>query len=317
VRRVPRPLAVLTRLAWPSAIVLGLTLLPSAFAQQPPTPPAPGAPPIRGDQAFPAQQRPPADPAVIEHGKTLYGIHCRLCHGPDLRGGDMGGVNLLRSALVLKDQDGELILPVVTQGRMPQGSPPMPPLALSPDEVKAVAAYIHSVAAKGARQGGPPPGPPVELNIVVGDATRGQKYFAANCASCHSVTGDLQGLATRYPQPMQLQNAWVAGRAGLGFFGPAPASAPAASAAPPRKAPKPVTVAVTTRDGQRVEGRLDRIDDFGVALIQADGTRRSFRREGDVPKIEISDPLEGHKKLLVKYTDADIHDLTAYLVTLK
>jgi cytochrome c oxidase cbb3-type subunit 3 len=296
------------RLLLPSTVVLGLSVL-SATAQQPP--PTPTVPPR--DLTFPAQQRPLADPAVIENGKTLYGIHCRLCHGPDLRGGDMGGVNLLRSALVLKDQDGELVLPVVTQGRFPQGSAPMPALALAAADVKAVAAYIHSVAARGARQGGPPPGPPLELNIVVGDAARGQKYFGANCASCHSATGDLSGVATRYPEPMQLQNAWVAGRAGFARFGP---GAPAAPAAPPRT-PKPVTVTVTTRDGQRVEGRLDRIDDFIVALVQADGTRRTFRREGEVPKVEIADPLEGHKKLLVKHTDGDIHDVTAYLVTLK
>ena len=42
-----------------------------------------------------------ADPAVIERGTTLYGINCRLCHGADLRGGDLGGINLLRSQLVL------------------------------------------------------------------------------------------------------------------------------------------------------------------------------------------------------------------------
>jgi cytochrome c oxidase cbb3-type subunit III len=310
------------RLILPSAVVvIGLSAGSRAAAQQPPAPPpapapvAPAAPP-RPDQTFPAQQRPLADPAVIEHGKTLYGINCRLCHGPDLRGGDMGGVNLLRSALVLSDQDGERILPVVTQGRFPQGSAPMPALALPADDVKAIAAYIHSVAAKGARQGGPPPGPPIELNIVVGDAARGRKYFGVNCASCHSPAGDLQGLATRYPEAMQLQNTWVAGRPGFARPPGAP-GAPVLPAPPPRM-PKPVTATVTTRDGQRVEGRLDRIDDFIVAVIQADGARRTFRREGDAAlKIEISDPLDGHKKLLVKYTDGDIHDVTAYLVTLK
>ena len=296
-------------------IALCLSAGPRVAAQQPPAPPPPPAP-TRGDQTFPAQQRPPGDPAVIEHGKSLYGIHCRLCHGPDLRGGDMGGVNLLRSSLVLKDQDGELILPVVTQGRFPQGSPPMPPLALPADDVKAVAAYIHSVAAQGGRQGGPPPGPPVELNIVVGDAARGRKYFAANCAGCHSATGDLKGLATRNPDAMLLQNTWVAGRGGFGAFGGVAPGAPTATAPSPRM-PKPVTVVVTSPDGQRVEGRLDRVDDFMVSLLESDGTRRTFRREGAVPQVEITDPLEGHKKLLVKYTDPDIHDVTAYLVTLK
>src|SRR5260370_17613397 len=121
----------------------------------------------------------------------------------------MGGVNLLRSALVLNDLDGELIIPVVAQGGNNPGMPPMPPLPLPPDQVKAVAAYIHSVAAKAAGQGGPPPGPPVVLNIVVGDAAAGQKYFAANCASCHSPSGDLKGLATRYSDPLQLQPAPV------------------------------------------------------------------------------------------------------------
>ena len=32
---------------------------------------------------------------------------------------------------------------------------------------------------------------------------------------------------------------------------------------------------------------------------------------------EIHDPLEGHKKLLSVYTDKEIHDVTAYLVTVK
>ena len=82
----------------------------------------------RGNPAtFPAQQRPPGDPALIARGQTLFGVNCRLCHGADLRGGDMGGVNLLRSHLVLNDQKGELILPVVHNGRQNPGMPPMPP----------------------------------------------------------------------------------------------------------------------------------------------------------------------------------------------
>jgi cytochrome c oxidase cbb3-type subunit 3 len=225
-------------------------------------------------------------------------------------------VNLLRSALVLSDQNGELILPVVKEGRQRPGMPVMPPIPLPDDDVKAIAAYIHSVAATMAGQGGPPPGPPVELNIVVGDAAAGQKYFAANCASCHSPTGDLQRLASRYPSPMQLQNTWVAGVPSPGGGRGRPGGPPAGAAEPPR-VPKPVTVVVTTADGQRYEGRLDRIDDFIVSLTQADGTPKTFRRNGDVPRVQITDPLEAHKKMLVKYTDKDMHDVTAYLVTLK
>jgi cytochrome c oxidase cbb3-type subunit 3 len=301
---------------------------PSAPQAQPPaqtppqTPPAQTPPPQtpapqgqggrggRGQIAtFPAQQRAPGDPAVIARGKSLFEVNCRLCHGSDLRGGDMGGVNLLRSTLVLGDQHGELILPVVHGGRANPGLPPMPPFPqLADDDVKAIAEYIHSVAATMRGQGNPPPGSePVVLNIVVGDPAAGKAYFEAKCASCHSTTGDLAGIASRYTEPVQLQNAWVSGggsggRGGRGGSG---------------RRTRETTVTVTTPQGQRVDGRLDRIDDFIVTLTPADGVQRSFRRVGDVPKVEIHDPLEGHKKLLTVYTDKDIHDVTAYLVTVK
>src|SRR4051812_13573230 len=301
-----------------AAGVLLSSILISAQAAQPPAgAPAQGQPPGggrgRGGQSFPAQQRKLADPAVIERGGTIFGINCRLCHGADLRGGDMGGVNLLRSPLVLNDQEGELIYPVVHNGRNPEGRPPMPPLPLSEDDVKAVAAYIHSVAAKMAGQGGPPPGSaPVELNILVGDAAAGKRYFDANCASCHSASGDMQGIATRFATPAALQNAWVSGGGGGGRGGRGGGNADGAA-----RGPRPVTAVVTTRDGQRVEGRLDRIDDFLVTLTLADGTQKSFTRTGNTPAIQINDPLAGHKQLWVKLTDNDIHDVTAYLVTLK
>jgi cytochrome c oxidase cbb3-type subunit III len=269
----------------------------------------------RGRGTFPNTQRELASPELIERGGTLYGINCRLCHGADLRGGDLGGINLLRSALVLNDQNGELIYPVVHEGRNNPGQPAMPPLPLSEEDVKAIAAYIHSVAATMAGQGGPPPGPPVELDIVVGNASAGQKYFQANCASCHSADGDLKGIATRYGSPVALQNAWVAG-GGAGGRGGGRGRGAAAPVQPPR-VPKPVTVVVTTSDGHRVEGRLDRIDDFLVTLIDADGAPKTFRRNGASPAVQITDPLDAHKKLLVKYTDKDMHDVTAYLVTLK
>jgi cytochrome c oxidase cbb3-type subunit III len=319
-------------LAAAGALLLSSFFYAGVAAQTPQPPQAPPAQPPagggrgRGGQGFPAQQRKLADPATVERGGTLYGINCRLCHGPDLRGGDLGGVNLLRSQLVLNDQDGELIYPVVKEGRLPQGAPPMPPLPLPEADVKAIAAYIHSVAARMAGQGGPPPrDEPVELNILVdakgnpyGDAAAGEKYFAQNCASCHSVTGDLKGVASRYSSPMQLQNAWVAGGGGGGRGGRGRGAAPAAiDPDAPARVAKPVTVTVTTADGQRVDGRLERIDDFLVTLITADGTPRTFRRSGTVPAVQITDPLDGHKKLLVKYTDKDIHDVTAYLVTLK
>ena len=285
--------------------------LGASIAGQAPAPAAPGG---RGGGAsnvttFPAQQRPPGDPAAIARGNTLYGIECRSCHGADLRGGDLGGPNLLRSDVVLNDLDGELIQPIVAGARQAQG---MPPIKMPPEDVKAVAAYIHSIVATARGQGSPPAGPPIVLNVLVGDAKAGQAYFAAKCSACHSATGDLAGIGARVPEAMQLQTLWVSGgesgRGGRGGRGGA------RSAEPSRRDP---TATIVLPSGQKIEGRLDRIDDFFVTVTPAGGVARTFRRDGDVPKVEIHDPLEGHRSLLSVYTDKDIHDVTAYLATLK
>ncbi len=178
----------------------------------------------------------------------------------------------------------------------------MPPLNIPPDDVKAIATYIHSVTASARGQGAPPEGPPIALNIVVGDAKAGQAYFATKCTTCHTAA-DMQGIATRVSDPMALQNYWVGGGGGGRGRGGAP--------------PTPVTAIVVDASGQKTEGRLIRLDDFSVVVALADGTSRSFRRDGDVPKIEVRDPREAHRKLLPSYADKDIHDVTAYLVTLK
>jgi cytochrome c oxidase cbb3-type subunit 3 len=260
----------------------------------------PPAAPRRQGGFVPGQQRPTGDPAEIARGSSIYGIACRSCHGADLRGGDMGGPNLLRSQLALSDRDGEKIVPVI-QGSMQSSG--MPAIPMSPQDAKAVATYVRSVLATIGGQGKPPTSqePP---SILVGNAAEGQAFFAAKCASCHSVTGDLKGVAARIPDPKTLQNTWVAGGGRPGRGGP-----PSAQRA--------VTVAVTPRGGSPVEGLLLRMDDFIVTLELSDGTQRSFRRDGDVPKVEVRDPLTGHRQLLPVYEDKDMHNVTAYLVTLK
>lgn len=258
--------------------------------------PAQGAP----TQGFPAQQRAPGDSTLISRGNALYGIHCRSCHGADLRGGEQGGSNLLRSEVTMNDQSGELIQPVIREGRRNPGMPPMPAIDLATDDIRAIAEYIHSILATARGQGSPPPGPPVTLNVLVGDANAGRAYFEAKCSSCHSPTSDLRGIGSRLANPTQLQNLWVAGGAGARGGGTTA-----------------ITAIVTLRGGEKVEGRVIRSDDFMIALALPDGTSRSFRRDGDVPKVEIRNPREGHIKLLPGYTDRDIHNVTAYLVTLK
>lgn len=257
-----------------------------------------GAQDERRQAPYDAQQRPPGDPAIIARGQALYGIHCRGCHGIDLRGGDLGGPNLLRSQLVLRDRQGELLWPVLRDGQSTPGVSSMPAQSLSEADAGAVAEFIHSILATSTRQGGPPAGPELELDIVVGDPASGRAYFEATCASCHAADGDLAGIATRITDPKTLQNTWVRGRQ--------------------RGAPRPpVRVTVTEASGARTEGRLERLDDFLVALTTDGGRRRSFRRQGGTPRVEIADPMTRHTELLGIYSDTDIHDVTAYLVTLK
>jgi cytochrome c oxidase cbb3-type subunit 3 len=323
----------MTRTRLMAVMVLGLTTAiavrvtgqapaPNAPPQQPPSqaPPVqkghgdtpPAAQPPEGDQEpeerprFPAHQRPPVDPQVLERGRGLYTSTCSACHGADARGGQLGGVNLLRSELVFSDQDGELIFPVVKNGRP---GTIMVPLPLSEPDVKNIAAFLHSLQAAGSNQGGPPPGPPVVLNILVGDPKAGEKFFAARCSACHSPSGDLQGIATRIPDGKELQNQWVSGGRGGRRRGPAPAAEPSNRGV--------ITATVTLASGEKVEGRLMRLDDFLVTLEQEDGTTRSFSRRGAVPAVDVHDPLTAHRALLAELTDTTMHDVTAYLATLK
>jgi cytochrome c oxidase cbb3-type subunit 3 len=272
-----------------------------------PAPQGQGGQGSRREQArFPAHQRPPADPAVVARGKAVFAGSCGACHGADGRGGQLGGANLLRSQLVLNDKDGELIGPVVLNGRP---GTLMPPIPVAPDDIKAIATYLHDLQSKGTNQGGPPPGEAaVVLNVLVGDAKAGAQYFAKQCGACHSASGDLQGIGTRIPDAKVLQNVWVSGGAAR-MRGPgSPTSA---------KPPAVPTATITLPTGETATGRLVRLDDFTVTIAQEDGTQRSFRRKGDVPKVDVKDPLQGHRDLLPVYTDKNMHDVTAYLASLK
>jgi cytochrome c oxidase cbb3-type subunit 3 len=255
---------------------------------------------------FPAQQRPPADPALVQQGADIYSVNCRACHGQDLRGGDLGGPNLLRSEVVLQDQQGELIGPLVREGRSGTNVA-MPPLPLADGEVQAVAAYIHSITATARGQGAPPAEAATPINIVVGAADAGAAQFQTLCSSCHSASGDLAGIATRIPSAEDLQNSWVAGR---NWTRPADPTAPA----------RAIQASVTLDNGETVSGRLIRHDDFVLSLRTEAGDHRSFLLQNGTPAVvskEIKDPLQRHLELLGQLNDATMHDITAYLVTLK
>jgi cytochrome c oxidase cbb3-type subunit 3 len=186
-------------------VKVGTTLFGLIFALAPLT--AQGPPPTaqggrRGGGFVPGQQRPPGDPAQIARGKTLYGISCTECHGADLRGGDIGGPNLLRSQVALSDRNGESIIPIIQGSRKDSG---MPAIDMSPADAAAVAAYVRSVMETIGRQGMPPSIGQAAPSVLVGNAGEGQAYFKAKCGSCHSPTGDLQGIATRIADQV-LQN---------------------------------------------------------------------------------------------------------------
>jgi cytochrome c oxidase cbb3-type subunit III len=255
---------------------------------------------IAAGQGAAYPRRPRADPAVAARGKALYDLNCAFCHGDDARGGK-GGTNLIRGSVLLNDRDGELLAPVLQNGRLPEG---MPKFDFSAAQISDIAAFLHDFPVGGYDVSRNRP-----ATIVVGDAKAGEAYFQAKCAACHSSSGDLTGLASRFPDARNLQQRWLMPSGGGRGGGP-PAT--------------PTTVTVTLPSGQQVEGRLGRVDDFVVTLTEADGTPRSFRRDpsaagpnNDTPKVEIHDPLRPHKDLLRVYTDKDIHDVTAYLVTLK
>jgi cytochrome c oxidase cbb3-type subunit III len=269
----------------------GQQATPQTPAKPPGTPPAPAARP----SAYPV--RAAADPAVVQRGRQIFSANCSFCHGSDARGGE-GGPNLIRSELVLNDKNGELIATVVQNGRPDKG---MPKFDLSLEEIASIAAFIHSMPVGGRAE------TTGVVDPLVGDAKAGEAYFngPGKCAGCHSVSGDLTGIGAKYTDVRALQGAMLSGGAAVtqGYAG-LPASA--------RK-----TVTVTMQSGETVKGQLDQIDDFIVALTDSEGNYHSYVRHGDNPKVTISNPLQPHFDMLRNFKDEDIHNLTAYLVTLK
>ena len=229
----------------------------------------------------------PPDAAAAARGEKLYAPNCAFCHGEKARGAE--GPNLVRSPLVLHDEKGELIGPFLAKGAPDKGMPPFPNFAEG--QLYDIAQFLHLqvelVANRGLYQ---------RLNVVTGDAKAGEAYFngAGGCKGCHSVTGDLAKIGTRFqPEALQTRFVWPAGR----------------GAANAQK------VTVTLPSGERVTGTVKQMDDINLSMYDATGKYRSWARDGI--KVELEDRLAGHRQLLEKLTDADMHNLTAWLVTLK
>jgi mono/diheme cytochrome c family protein len=227
---------------------------------------------------------PPSD--AVERGQKQFVVQCGSCHGANARGDD-NGPDLVRSEIVLDDEQGSLIGPVIRKGRPAAG---MPAFDLSDAQIQDLAAFLRERTQAAINRIAYP-----LQNLLTGDAKAGQVFFngAGRCNTCQSATGDLAGLASRV-QPAQLQTRMLYPRG--------------------RQA-KPTTATVTPRTRPAVSGRLEFIDDFTVGLRDADGYFRAFSR--DSIKLDIQDPLAGHVQLLRQYSDKNLHDMLAYLVTLK
>jgi len=231
---------------------------------------------------------PKSDPAeLVRTGTALFRQDCSFCHGRDAAGGE-SGPDLTRSHLVTRDRNGDRIGPVIRNGRPDKG---MPAFDLSDPQILALVAFIHteqqnSDANKGGRKG-------VDVaDLETGNAEAGKRYFegTGGCAKCHSATGDLAGVASRY-QGLQLEEQMLY----------------------PRHAMSKVTV--TLASGETVSGRLAYRDEFTVGLVDASGTYRSWRTRDVNYKIDA--PVEAHVEQFPRYTDEDIHNLMAYLETLR
>ena len=198
---------------------------------------------------------------------------------------------MLRSGLVLDDRNGELLAPFLSETR---GA--MPRFAFTAQQVSDLAAFLHSFYVY-------PHSEATKLDVLVGDATRGAGYVAAKCGSCHT-TESLTAFARKVERPIDVQQMWLMPGSGLN---PAEAPVPA----------PPLSVTVTRDSGEVVEGRLDYVDDYRVRLTQADGRRLNIDATSAAVKVVIRNPLQPHIDLLPTYADAEIHDITAYLVSLK
>jgi cytochrome c oxidase cbb3-type subunit III len=240
------------------------------------------------------------DLETVDSGQKIFQANCAFCHGATAKGGE-SGPDLLRSVLVLDDENGNKIGVVVHEGRLDKGMPKFP---LTDAQIADISAFLHDRIKAAAQRGSYK-----ILNIVTGDPKKGEAYFngAGGCAGCHSVTGDLAHIGTKY-DAVTIQQHVVMPREFRRGRGPAP----------PSPSPKQVvTATVTLPSGESFKGHVAAIDDFTIAIVDDAGEYHAFTRQGTVPKVEIHDPLQAHTEMLMKYSDADIHNLTAYLFNLK
>jgi cytochrome c oxidase cbb3-type subunit 3 len=225
-----------------------------------------------------------AQPVV--RGQKEFVQACGFCHGADATGSR--GPDLVRSPLVNRDNAGDLMGPVIRNGRPDKGMPAFP---LPDPAIQDLVAFLHLRVRESLSSSHVGNDYPLE-RLLTGNAEAGRTYFngAGKCSSCHSPSGDLAGIAKKYP-PLEVEERFLS----------------------PRGAQP--TVTVTTPSGEEISGKMAHLDEFSVALHDSAGWYRSWPRAQ--VKVTVHDPLQAHRELLRQYTDADIHNLFAYLETLQ
>jgi cytochrome c oxidase cbb3-type subunit 3 len=241
---------------------------------------------------------PPIDKEAAERGRRIFVPTCGFCHGNDAHG--KSGPDLVRSPLVLHDKKGDVIGPVIQTGRPDRGMPAFS--NLSAEQIADISVFLHSRAADVSNRFAYKIG-----DLITGDAQRGAAFFNGDghCARCHSASGDLGHVASKY-QPVDLQRRMLYPAPNLIDELLGRAVAPAA----------PAKVTVQLASGERVSGTLVHLDEFTVAVHDSAGWYRSFSRDS-VTAVDVDDPRAAHEALLPKYSDQKMHDILAYLETLK
>ncbi len=241
-------------------------------------------PPTLTAQAYPADQ--------VQAGQTVFAARCGFCHGRDAAGGE-SGPDLTRSALVAEDLRGDRIAPLVRAGRPERG---MPAFALADADVAALVAFIHDTKARAESQEGGRRSVDA-ADLETGDAAAGRRFFedAGGCTRCHSASADLADVGARLQGVALLQRMLY------------PASRPGRSSS--------ARATVTTASGETIAGTLAYRDEFTIAIVDGKGQYRSWNA-GTV-KAAVDNPLDAHARLLDMYTDQQMHDVLAYLQSLR
>jgi len=249
-----------------------------------------------------ARQQPARPVADSSSGEGLFAAQCGFCHGRDATGGQTGP-DLTDSELVGQDVNGDKIAPVVHSGRPEKGMPPFP--AMSDSDLKKIVDYVHK------RKTDVDANPGRRRNVSVPDLSTGtvdagRAYFEGpgGCKTCHSATGDLVGVGTKY-RGLSLMQRMLYPNAGTANP-PAPGE---------KRKPNVASATITLASGQTVTGPIAYRDEFVIAITDPAGYYRSWATSE--VKVSVKDPLQAHADLLGKYTDADIHNLFAYLQTIK